>query len=56
MTKEIFQAYEDIRQSGEINMFNVSKVVELSNFELEKEDCLDIMKNYSKYKKEFGEK
>ena len=53
MTKEKFEAYESIRKSGETNMFDVRKVIELSDNGLTKEDCLDIMKNYSKYKKEY---
>ena len=53
MTKEKFEAYESIRKSGKTNMFDVKRVIELSDNELTKEDCLDIMKNYSKYKKEY---
>jgi hypothetical protein len=37
--------------SGVTNMFNVSMVVELSG--LTKEQIFNIMKNYSKYQKEF---
>ena len=56
MTKEKFITYEEVRQSGLTNMFDVRRVIELSGDELTKEDCLDIMKNYSKYKEEFSEK
>lgn len=52
MTKDKFLAYERVRQSGVTNMWDVAKVCTLSNNELEEDDCLDIMKNYSKYKKE----
>jgi hypothetical protein len=49
MNKEKFLIYESIRESGETNMFDVRKVIELSYGELDREDCLDIMKNYSKF-------
>jgi len=54
MTKEKFNIYEEIRQSGETNMFDVKAIIELSGDELTKEDCLGIMKNYSKYEKEYN--
>jgi len=50
MTKEKFLAYEKVRRSGKVNMFDVSTVMGLSGGVLDKEDCLDIMKNYSNYK------
>jgi len=48
ITKEKFQSYEDVRQSGKTNMFAVKTVMALSG--LTEEECLDIMKNYDKYK------
>lgn len=48
ITQEKFQSYEDVRLSGETNMFAVKVVMSLSG--LTKEECLDIMKNYDKYK------
>ena len=53
-TKEEFAAYEDIRVSGVTNMFMATTVSELSG--LDKETIFDIMKNYDKYKEEFGGK
>jgi len=53
ITKEKFIAYEKVRQSGLTNMFDVNKVIDLAilicGVELEKEEVLDIMKNYTKY-------
>ena len=57
MTKEKFEAYEAVRLSGLTNMYDVTAVVVLSDYVLTKDDCFDIMKNYSVYKKHyFGEK
>jgi len=53
ITKEKFNAYVRVQKSGLINMFNIRKVIELSEEELTEEDCIDIMENYNKYKKEF---
>lgn len=53
MTKEKFISYLNVQNSGLTNMFDVRKVIELSDDELTKDDCLDIMKNYGKYEKEF---
>jgi len=54
----MFQAYLEVQQSGLTNMFAVNKVIELAEemteVVLAKEDCFDIMKNYSKYKKEYN--
>lgn len=44
ITKEDFEAYECVRESGVTNMFAVSLVSDLSG--LEKQKILDIMKNY----------
>ena len=52
MTKEKFEEYRSVQNSGITNMWDVPKVVELSNGILNEEDCLDIMKNYEKYEKE----
>ncbi len=53
MTKEKFEVYEEIRESGETNMFDVKTVIQLSGEELNKEDIADIMKNYNEYTKKF---
>jgi len=55
MTKEKFEEYQSVQRSGITNMFDVSKVIELSSRILDKEDCLDIMKNYGEYEAEFKE-
>ena len=54
ITKEKFEDYVQVQESGVTNMFAVNLVSELSG--LEKEEILDIMKNYSKYKKQFAPK
>jgi len=54
ITKETFEQYESIRQSGATNMFDITQVIALSQ-DLTREECLDIMSNYGKYKEEFGE-
>ena len=57
MTEEKFKTYLKVQNSGLTNMFDVNQVIALgekfNNITLSKEDCLDIMKNYSKYQKEF---
>ena len=52
MTKEKFEDYVAVQESGVTNMFDVKTVKELSG--LEKEDIKDIMKNYSKYKEQYA--
>lgn len=58
MTKEKFLAYLTVRDSGETNMFDIPRVIELAGVgyqcvNLTKEDCLDIMENFGKYLEEF---
>ena len=48
ITQEKFQSYVAVQQSGVTNMFMVSTVCDLSG--LEREEVLDIMKNYRTYK------
>jgi len=55
MNKDKFYVYENIRKSDLTNMFDVKYVIELSCDNLTREDCLDIMKNYRKYKEEYGD-
>lgn len=56
--KEMFQAFEVVRKSGITNMFDTDKVImyakKLAHTVMVREDIIDIMKNYSKYKKEFN--
>jgi len=51
ITKEKFDAYENVRQSGVTNMWAVDLVMQLSG--LEEEECLTIMKHYSELKKKY---
>jgi hypothetical protein len=51
ITKDKIQAYEDVRQSGETNMFHISNVIMLSG--LTKEEVKEIMNNYIKYIEKF---
>jgi len=53
ITKEKFEAYLAVQHSGVTNMWAVDTVIRLSGNSLTEADCLDIMKNYAKYKKEF---
>jgi len=46
ITKEEFDAYEAVRESGVTNMFLISRVSDLSG--LDKEIIKAIMKNYGK--------
>ena len=52
ITKEEIQAYEDCRQQGNYNMFDLTNV----GFEtgLSRDKLLFIMKNYSRLMEEFG--
>ena len=56
ITKKRFQTYLEIRDSGATNMFDVRKVVELSEGILIKEDCIFIMKNFGELCDKYGEK
>ena len=51
ITKEQFQAYEDVRASGVTNMFMVSVVEELSG--LEREEIFEIMNHYSELNEKY---
>lgn len=48
ITKEEFVAYEEVRESGVTNMFDVKTVSRLS--ELPKEKVFEIMKRYKELK------
>lgn len=52
VTADDFQAYEQVRQSGATNMWDIRNVEELSG--LDRNKIKDIMKNYGKYKNQFG--
>jgi hypothetical protein len=51
ITKEQFDAYEQVRRSGVTNMFDTRMVAELSG--LEKETILEIMQNYGTLKEQY---
>ena len=57
VTKEEFNAYETVRQTGVTNMFDVFAVVKYAkkfcNVKLSKPTILEIMHNYTDLKKEF---
>tara|TARA_R100000750_G_scaffold54059_1_gene39657 strand:+ start:321 stop:488 length:168 start_codon:yes stop_codon:yes gene_type:complete len=52
ITQEEFDAYEDVRQSGVTNMFNVSVVSDYSG--LSRQQIMAIMKNYSELNEKYG--
>jgi len=55
ITKEMFTRFEGVRVSGVTNMFDIKTVSNISG--LTKEQCKEIMYNYSDFKNEFlGEK
>ena len=49
ITKEKFDAYKKVQMSGVTNMWDVALVEELSG--LEREEILNVMKNYGEYEK-----
>ena len=51
ITKEQFQAYERVRQSGVTNMWDTRRVQRLSR--LGKDTILEIMKRYKELMKEY---
>ena len=55
VSKKQFQTYLEIRDSGATNMFDVRKVVELSEGILTREHCIFIMKNFNELCDKYGE-
>ena len=53
ISREQFEAYVDVQESGVTNMFDVKTVGELSG--LEKEEIMTIMKNYGQLKEKYDE-
>ena len=53
VTEEEFEAYEDVRESGITNMFDVKMVQSLSG--LEKEQIMTIMQHYGELKDKYDE-
>ena len=52
ITQDEFDAYEDVRESGVTNMFDVSTVSDYSG--LNREQIMAIMKNYSELNEKYG--
>ena len=52
ITKEEFKAYEEVRQSGKVSMFDAVNVIALTG--LSREKCLEIMKHYLKLQEKFS--
>ena len=52
ITQEEFDAYEEVRQSGVTNMFNVSVVSDYSG--LSRDKIITIMSNYDTLAKKYG--
>ena len=53
ISREQFEAYVDVQESGVTNMFDVKTVGELSG--LEKEEIMTIMKSYGELKEKYDE-
>ena len=53
ITKENFEAYVDVQESGITNMFDVKMVQSLSG--LEKEQIMTIMQHYGELKDKYDE-
>ena len=53
ISREQFEAYVDVQESGVTNMFDVRTVGEVSG--LEKEEIMTIMKSYGELKEKYDE-
>ena len=53
ISREQFEAYVDVQESGVTNMFDVRTVGELSG--LEKEEIMTIMQSYGELKEKYDE-
>jgi hypothetical protein len=53
ITKEKFEAYVDVQESGVTNMFDVRTVGMLSG--LDREEIMAIMQNYNNLKEKYNE-
>ena len=53
ISREQFEAYVDVQESGVTNMFDVKTVGQLSG--LEKEEIMTIMKSYGELKEKYDE-
>ena len=55
ITKEQFQAFEDVRASGITNMFDTKMVASESDGLLSKGDVMEVIKQYESLAKTYGE-
>ena len=53
ITEEQFEAYVEVQESGQTNMFDIKMVEILSG--LEKEEIMTIMKSYGELKEKYDE-
>lgn len=57
-TKEQYEAFLTVRESGQTNMYDVNRVIELAkeydNVKLTRDECLDIMHNFAEYEKAYA--
>ena len=53
-TKEEFQSYVDVRDSGMTNMFDIRTVCALSEEPLTREKCFYIMNHFEELAEEYG--
>ena len=53
ISEEQFNAFEEVRESGMTNMFDVPAVIELADGLLNKKEVLTIMDNYTDLKSKF---
>lgn len=53
-TKEQFQEYVNIRNSGVTNMFDVRFICDISVTDLTREICLYIMQHFGELSEEYG--
>ncbi len=52
-TKEQFEEYVGIRNSGITNMFDVKFICDISSTDLTKDNCLYIMKHFAELAEEY---
>ena len=55
ISEEEFEAYEDVRVSGETNMYDIPMVMMLAQDVLTKKQILTIMDNYLELKKKYSQ-
>ena len=53
-TQDQFEDYVDIRNSGITNMFDITRVCELSTTGLTRDICIYIMKHFKSLAEEYG--